>query len=120
MQVKCLVILLWHSHSRDQRCAPDAMSPAAAPDATTYLSASGISAILNFPLWKAATIGQAGFAEAAQGFWAKIRILLGPPYKGVAATMFGMTWARAAIFYCSDYGKEVPRRPPLRRALVCI
>ena len=27
--------------------------------------------------------------------------------KGVAATLFGMTWARAAIFYGSDVGKDV-------------
>lgn len=28
-----------------------------------------------------------------------------PPFKGLAATMIGMTWARAAIFYGSDVGK---------------
>jgi len=84
------------------------MAPAAgAASAMDYLSASGVSAILNFPLWKAATIGQAGFVHAADSFWARMRVLLGPPYKGVAATMFGMTWARAAIFYFSDAGKEL-------------
>ena len=36
-----------------------------------------------------------------------MRLVFGPPYKGVAATIFGMTWARAAIFYCSDSGKEM-------------
>ena len=30
---------------------------------------------------------------------------LWPAIWGVAATIFGMTWARAAIFYCSDSGK---------------
>ena len=30
-----------------------------------------------------------------------------PPYRGVVATMFGMTWARAAIFFGSDKGKEM-------------
>lgn len=29
-----------------------------------------------------------------------------PPYRGVLATMLGMTWARGAIFYCSDRGKS--------------
>lgn len=29
-----------------------------------------------------------------------------PPYRGVLATMAGMTWARAAIFYGSDVGKD--------------
>ena len=35
-----------------------------------------------------------------------MRLIFGPPYKGVAATIFGMTWARAAIFYGSDVGKD--------------
>ena len=30
-----------------------------------------------------------------------------PPYKGVIAVMAGMTWARAAIFWGSDCGKDV-------------
>ena len=30
-----------------------------------------------------------------------------PPYKGMMATVTGMTWARAAIFYFSDYGREL-------------
>lgn len=30
-----------------------------------------------------------------------------PPYKGMVATVFGMTWARAAIFWLSDYGHDV-------------
>lgn len=29
-----------------------------------------------------------------------------PPFRGLAATIFGMTWARAAIFFGSDVGKE--------------
>jgi hypothetical protein len=29
-----------------------------------------------------------------------------PPYKGMLATVGGMTWARAAIFYGSDCGKD--------------
>jgi len=30
-----------------------------------------------------------------------------PPYKGILATMIGMTWARGAIFYFSDSGKQM-------------
>ncbi|OEU20271.1 mitochondrial carrier [Fragilariopsis cylindrus CCMP1102] len=30
-----------------------------------------------------------------------------PPYKGAMATVCGMTYARAAIFYLSDYGHDV-------------
>jgi len=30
-----------------------------------------------------------------------------PPYKGMVATVFGMTYARAAIFYFSDVGRGV-------------
>ena len=65
-----------------------------------------MSAIINFPLWKAAAIGQSGFALTANSVAAQVRVLFGPPYRGVAATMFGMTWARAAIFYGSDVGKD--------------
>merc|ERR1712228_758629 len=90
--------------NKDQRCTISAQmgGGGGSSDPITYLSASGIAAVLNFPLWKAATIGQSGFAAAADSLYARMRILFGPPYRGVAATMFGMTWARAAIFYCSD------------------
>jgi len=83
------------------------MGQGSTSDPVAYLSASSVAAVLNFPLWKAATIGQSGFAHAGDSLRGKIRILFGPPYKGVAATMFGMTWARAAIFYCSDTGKRM-------------
>ena len=29
-----------------------------------------------------------------------------PPFRGVLATLFGMTWARAAIFFGADIGKD--------------
>lgn len=32
-------------------------------DPVTYLTASGLAALINFPLWKAAAIGQSGFAS---------------------------------------------------------
>lgn len=39
------------------------------------------------------------FAPYVQGFL--------PPYKGAMATVLGMTYARAAIFYLSDWGHDV-------------
>ena len=81
-------------------------STASAPSLPlAHLGGSAAAAIINFPLWKAAAIGQSGFKEAAD-FTGQMKLIFGPPYKGVAATIFGMTWARAAIFYCSDTGKE--------------
>ena len=73
--------------------------------ASAHFAGSATAAMINFPLWKAAAIGQSGFKEAAD-FGGRMRLIFGPPYKGVAATIFGMTWARAAIFYGSDVGKE--------------
>lgn len=85
------------------------MAPASASSSGTHFGAhlggSATAAVVNFPLWKAAAIGQSGFKEAAD-FSGRMRLIFGPPYKGVAATIFGMTWARAAIFYGSDVGKE--------------
>lgn len=80
-----------------------------------YLAASGFAASINYPLWRAAAIGQSGFAVRglsvagiplpsslqayAYGFM--------PPYKGLVATVFGMSWARAAIFWGSDAIRDV-------------
>ena len=86
-------------------------------DPVTYLTASGLAALINFPLWKAAAIGQSGFALQGSSLLASARILFGPPYKGVAATLFGMTWARAAIFYGCDVGKEALLRSGSSMAL---
>ena len=35
------------------------------------------------------------------------RAVVTPPFKGFAATIFGMAWARGAIFYGSEHGKSV-------------
>lgn len=35
------------------------------------------------------------------------KAVMKPPYRGVVATMVGMTWARAAIFFGSDIGKDL-------------
>eukprot|EP00752_Nemacystus_decipiens_P007367 g6588.t1 len=77
-----------------------------------HFAASGVAAIINFPLWRAAAIGQSGFdrdrAEQRRNknFLRRYVDGLKPPYKGVAATIIGMTWARAFIFYGSDLGKR--------------
>ncbi|CAM9744870.1 unnamed protein product, partial [Hapterophycus canaliculatus] len=73
-----------------------------------HFAASGVAAIINFPLWRAAAIGQSGFKDVSKRGNFATRYLEGlkPPYKGVAATIIGMTWARAFIFYGSDVGKR--------------
>ncbi|CAM9220711.1 unnamed protein product [Choristocarpus tenellus] len=71
-----------------------------------HLAASAFAACINFPLWKASAMGQSGFDKGIQGGILKRYIEgLKPPYRGVTATVLGMTWARAFIFYGSDRGK---------------
>jgi hypothetical protein len=80
-----------------------------------YFMASAFAATGCYPLWRSAAIGQSGFnvgtlkaggMEVPSSLVPYIRGFL-PPYKGALATVFGMTYARAAIFYLSDYGHEV-------------
>jgi len=80
-----------------------------------YFLASALAATGCYPLWRSAAIGQSGFKvgtlkagglEVPNNLVPYIRGFL-PPYKGVLATVCGMTYARAAIFYLSDYGHEV-------------
>ncbi|CAN0092587.1 unnamed protein product, partial [Discosporangium mesarthrocarpum] len=72
-----------------------------------HLAASAIAAIINFPLWKASAMGQSGFDRGMKGGILKRYIeAMKPPYKGMTATIVGMTWARAFIFYGSDRGKR--------------
>jgi hypothetical protein len=90
-----------------------------------HLAASALAATINYPLWRASAIGQSGYEVAshhmsssgaiAARFHGIVRSLpkpilhfvyaFQPPYKGMAATVGGMTWARATIFYGSDYGR---------------
>jgi hypothetical protein len=59
-------------------------------------------------LWKASAISQSGFATNPKGgFVAKYLETMMPPYKGVVAVVGGMAWARGAIFYGSDSGKQL-------------
>lgn len=80
-----------------------------------YFMASALAATGCYPLWRSAAIGQSGFnvgtlkaggMEVPSTLVPYIRGFL-PPYKGALATVCGMTYARAAIFYLSDYGHEV-------------
>jgi len=80
---------------------------AAKDDAIYHFAASGFAAIVNFPLWRASAIAQSGFKlEGSNKFVRWYKAVVQPPYRGVVATMLGMTWARAAIFYGSDLGKD--------------
>jgi hypothetical protein len=84
-----------------------------------YFAASAMAATGCYPLWRSAAIGQSGFRVAttmtvAGGAGVTVPTWLAPyvygflpPYKGMLATVGGMTYARAAIFYFSDYGREV-------------
>jgi len=97
-----------------------------------YIFASALSAMINYPLWRASAIGQSGFRVTASAFQGScsagssgMRALasgivtvvpefmvpyvhaFAPPYKGMVATISGMTWARAAIFWGADRGKEI-------------
>lgn len=92
-----------------------------------YLFASMLSATINYPLWRASAISQAGYATAigsncngGNSMMTFIRCIPNPllpyvygffpPYKGITATVLGMTWARAAIFWGSDAGRDVLRK----------
>jgi hypothetical protein len=91
------------------------MSPPAKEYPKQYFCASALASALGYPLWRAAAIGQSGFrmhAISVAGVPLPHSItpfVYGflPPYKGMVATVFGMTWARAAIFWMSDYGHDV-------------
>jgi len=79
-----------------------------------YLTASALAASVNYPLWRASAVGQSGFKVAAisgvpPSMSPYIYAFL-PPYKGMVGVIFGMTWARAAIFWGSDRGKDILRQ----------
>jgi len=103
----------------------------------SYLGASALAAMINYPLWRASAMGQSGFrvtAATMQGhafsgiisnvpsFVAPYVHAFAPPYKGMVATIAGMTWARAAIFWGSDRGKELMKQsfPHLHPSVVTL
>ena len=80
-----------------------------------YFAASAMAAAINYPLWRASAIGQSGFTVSLRGAGLLSSVppsmspyiyAFAPPYKGMVATIVGMTWARAAIFWGSDRGRE--------------
>jgi Mitochondrial carrier protein len=89
-----------------------------------YLVGSAAAAIVNFPLWRASAFAQSGFSinktassTAAASIVSSSRAASAalsspyvhaffPPYKGMVGVVAGMTWARAAIFWGSDYGRS--------------
>jgi hypothetical protein len=77
--------------------------------ALPYFAASGASAFITFPLWKAAAIGQSGYEVAGQSYFSKYLQAVKPPWKGSVVVIGGMTWARAAIFFGSDKGSAYLR-----------
>jgi hypothetical protein len=91
------------------------MSPPAKEYPKQYFAASALASASGYPLWRAAAIGQSGFQlHTIHMFGMKVPQAVTPyvygflpPYKGMVATVFGMTWARAAIFWLSDYGHDV-------------
>jgi len=79
-----------------------------------YLGASAGAAAINYPLWRASAVGQSGFAvrmsiagNTVPPSISPYLYAFSPPYKGMVATVVGMTWARAAIFWGSDRGREI-------------
>jgi len=85
-----------------------------------YFFASAIAASINYPLWRASAVGQSGFTVSLTHLEqiagrrippavAPYAYAFAPPYKGAVATVLGMTWARAAIFFGSDAGRAAMR-----------
>lgn len=59
------------------------------------------------PQWRASAIAQSGFKlEGSNMFVRYYKAVITPPFRGIGATIFGMTWARAAIFFGADIGKD--------------
>jgi len=100
-------------------------SPAAKEYPQQYFLASALAATGCYPLWRSAAIGQSGFTVGTtllkvpgmQGVGRRSIVVpqvlapwvqgFLPPYKGAMATVVGMTYARASIFYLSDWGHDV-------------
>lgn len=84
-----------------------------------YLAASAAAATINYPLWRASAVAQSGFTVAVRGggggpllqgvppFMSPYLYAFAPPFKGIGGVVLGMTWARAAIFWGSDRGREL-------------
>ena len=54
---------------------------------------------------RASAIAQSGFKLEGDYFFVRYyRAVVHPPFRGVLATVLGMSWARGAIFYGSEAG----------------
>lgn len=103
------------SSSSSSAPSPSSSSYSAKDYPLEYFSASAWAAAINYPLWRASALAQSGFSVAnvqiagrtVPAGLAPYLFAFQPPYKGMVATVAGMTWARAAIFWGSDYGKQV-------------
>jgi hypothetical protein len=68
-------------------------------DFACHFTASTLAAVINFPLWRASAIAQSGFKLEGSNFIIRYyHAAVKPPFKGLAATIAGMAWARGAIF----------------------
>lgn len=87
-------------------------------DADCHFAASTIAAVVNFPLWRASAIAQSGFRLEGSNFIIRYyQACIQPPFRGVGATVAGMAWARGAIFYGSEAGKDYLNRHGYHPAL---
>ena len=90
------------------------MGAAAKDHPVEYFASSACAAAINYPLWRASSIAQSGFAlDAIEILSLRVPTILAPyvyafcpPFKGMLTTVAGMTWARAAIFWGSDAGRD--------------
>ncbi|CAE7366552.1 Slc25a25, partial [Symbiodinium pilosum] len=69
-----------------------------------------VSSFVTFPVWKAATIGQSGYALRAKSALGRFLEAARPPYRGSFVVVSGRTWAQAMIFFGSDEGSRLLRR----------
>ncbi|CAE7457994.1 Slc25a25 [Symbiodinium sp. CCMP2456] len=83
---------------------------AADPHPLPYLLASAVSSFVTLPVWKAATIGQSGYALTAESSLGRFLEAARPPYRGSFVVVSGRTWAQAMIFFGSDEGSRWLRR----------
>jgi hypothetical protein len=107
------------------------MGASANENPVEYFCASALAAAVNYPLWRASAIGQSGFVvhDVQHRHIAGIRVppalspyiyACRPPYKGVLATVSGMTWARASIFWGSDFGRDRLRQAGYGEAVATV
>mmetsp|Transcript_9401 Transcript_9401/g.24340 ORF Transcript_9401/g.24340 Transcript_9401/m.24340 type:complete len:279 (+) Transcript_9401:64-900(+) len=76
-----------------------------------YLAASGVSAFVSFPFWRAATIRQAGYdLHVPSSMYGRLWEAMRPPWRGAFAVVLGMTVGRGLIFFGSDEGTKTLRR----------